>query len=130
MEETPGGRMVPDDPPPQDAAAPAPAVVPQATVPAVAQLPAFAGQPASAAGEALFGGPPAAATRPWPRAVLPGLSGRQSPFAAGYGLPQAESCAPFQPRLEAVPAAAGRLQPRQGEEGADAPVPVPGPASE
>ena len=112
------------------APAPTPAVVPQATVPAVAQLPAFAGQPASAAGEALFGGPPAAATRPWPRAVLPGLSGRQSPFAAGYGLPQAESFAPFQPRLEAVPAAAGRLQPRQGEEGADAPVPVPGPASE
>ncbi|MBJ6979569.1 sigma-E factor negative regulatory protein [Luteimonas sp. MC1895] len=48
-------------------------------------------------GEALFGGP-AAEARPWPRAVLPGLS-RGQPFAAGYGLPQAEAFAPFQPRL-------------------------------
>lgn len=115
---------------PTPAPAPTPAVVPQAASPAVAQLPAFAGQPpAGAAGEALFGGPPAAATRPWPRAVLPGLSGRRSPFAADYGLPQAGAFAPFQPRLEAVPAAAaGRLQPGQQEEGADAPG--PGPASE
>ena len=63
-------------------------------------LPLLAGLPAAAPadGEALFGGLPDVATRPWPRATLPGLSGGQ-PFAAGYGLPQAEAFAPFQPRL-------------------------------
>ncbi|QDW67432.1 hypothetical protein [Luteimonas granuli] len=70
--------------------------------------------------DALFGGIPAATARPWPRAVLPGLSVRQ-PFAAGYGMPQAEAFAPFQPRVEA---AAERAARRAGM----APVP-PGGAS-
>ena len=78
------------------------AAVPQQVLPAAGDaLPGLAGLPAVASGdgEGLFGALPDVATRPWPRAVLPGLSGRQ-PFAAGYGLPQAEAFAPFQPRLE------------------------------
>lgn len=49
--------------------------------------------------EALFGGP-VAATRPWPRAVLPGIP-RAQPHAAGYGLQQSDPFAPFQPRIDA-----------------------------
>lgn len=64
-----------------------------------AGLPALAGAPAASGDDALFGALPPATTRPWPRAVLPGIS-RSQPFAAGYGLPQAEAFAPFQPRLD------------------------------
>lgn len=58
-----------------------------------------AARASGAPGEALFGAPTATVPRPWPRAVLPGLGGGQ-PYAAGYGLPQAEAFAPFQPRLD------------------------------
>ena len=86
-------------------------MVPAAAAPAVVipdgSLPVLAGMPAAstdAGGDALFGAP-AAAARPWPRAVLPGLS-RSQPFAAGYGLPQQEEAfAPFQPRLDGARAA-------------------------
>ncbi|GGK02219.1 RseA family anti-sigma factor [Luteimonas terricola] len=84
------------------AASPPPAVVPGASVPAAADpgVSLFAAMPSAAMdGDALFGALPAATTRPWPRAVLPGLAGAQ-PFAARYGLPQAEAFAPFQPRLD------------------------------
>ena len=89
-------------PRPASQAIPAPASV--ATAAARSDLPALAGVPAAAVavdGDALFGALPAATSRPWPRAVLPGLSRSSQPFAAGYGLPQAEAFAPFQPRLEA-----------------------------
>jgi negative regulator of sigma E activity len=62
-------------------------------------LPAYAGMGPTASGDVLFGASPAPASRPWPRAVLPGLS-RTQPFSAGYGLPAPESFAPFQPRLD------------------------------
>jgi len=88
-------------------ALPTPTTSVAATAPAFAAmtdaadaLPALAGLAAGGApeGEALFGGP-AAVARPWPRAVLPGLSRRQ-PYAAGYGLPQADAFAPFHPRVD------------------------------
>ena len=66
---------------------------------AAAGLPALAGVSAASGDDALFGALPPATTRPWPRAVLPGIS-RSQPFAAGYGLPQAEAFAPVQPRLD------------------------------
>ena len=78
----------------QASAGDAMSVAADANLPALASLPAAATQE----GEALFGGP-AATARPWPRAVLPGLS-RSQPFAAGYGLPQADAFAPFHPRLD------------------------------
>jgi len=97
------------------AAAPQPPAVvamPQASIPAVADpgVSALAGLPAAtmAEGEALFGAPPSASPRPWPRAVLPGFPAGGQPFAAGYGLQQAEAFAPFQPRMDvgiAAPAA-------------------------
>ncbi|MBB1471525.1 hypothetical protein H5368_00600 [Luteimonas sp. MC1782] len=49
-----------------------------------------------------FGAQAVAPSRPWPRAVLPGLAAGNQPFAARYGLPSAPSdaaFAPFQPRL-------------------------------
>ena len=98
------------------AAAPQPPAVvamPQASMPAVADpgVSALAGLPAAttADGDALFGAPPSASPRPWPRAVLPGFPAGGQPFAAGYGLQQAEAFAPFQPRMDmdiAAPAAA------------------------
>ena len=96
-------------------------MVPAAAAPAVVipdgSLPVLAGMPAAgtdAGGDALFGAP-AAAARPWPRAVLPGLS-RSQPFAAGYGLPQQEEAfAPFQPRLDGARAALpAQAAPRPG----------------
>lgn len=73
--------------------------------------PAFAAAPAAVApvlapapGDSLFGGLPEAASRPWPRAAVTGLSARQ-PFAAGYGLAQPEAFAPFEPRLGRLRAA-------------------------
>lgn len=92
------------------AAVPRP-VIPAASMPATVTpgsgLQALAGLSRAgtdSGGDALFGGP-AAVARPWPRAVLPGLS-RSQPFAAGYGLPQqAEAFAPFQPRLDGSHAA-------------------------
>ena len=92
------------------AAVPRP-VIPAASMPATVTpgsgLQALAGLSRAgtdSGGDALFGGP-AAVARPWPRAVLPGLS-RSQPFAAGYGLPQqAEAFAPFQPRLDGSRAA-------------------------
>ncbi|NLA68134.1 MAG: hypothetical protein GX856_07830 [Gammaproteobacteria bacterium] len=83
-------------------------------------------------GDALFGAP-TAPPRPWPRAVLPALSGRQ-PFAAGFGLPQGEAFAPFQPRLARDPAAAPPAaggDPDAGQAPADAgsgEPPIPDPA--
>ncbi|WP_457008437.1 RseA family anti-sigma factor [Luteimonas sp. A537] len=91
--------------------------VPQAARPAAidAGLPILAAVPSPAAdGEALFGAPPAAATRPWPRATLSGLSATR-PFAAGYGLQQADSFAPFQPRLETPREAGVQLPDHQAE---------------
>lgn len=64
-----------------------------------AGLPVLTGGAADSTSDSLFGALPAASTRPWPRAVLPGIA-RPQPFAAGYGLPTAEAFAPFQPRLE------------------------------
>lgn len=110
------------------AAAQAPVQVAAASSPAIAAPGAFASTATAPGllaavpaegnvleGGSLFGGLPEPAARPWPRATLPGLSGRQ-PFAAGYGLPQADVFAPFQPRLER--AAAPRV-----------PGPAPAPAS-
>ncbi|MGY1459133.1 MULTISPECIES: sigma-E factor negative regulatory protein [unclassified Luteimonas] len=77
-------------------------LVPEASVPAVADtgFPLLASLPSAAIdGNALFGALPAATTRPWPRAVLPGLGGTQ-PLAVRYGMPQADAFAPFQPRLD------------------------------
>ena len=96
-------------------AAPRPPIAAAVQAPADsdAALPALAGMPADTGGsESLFGALPPAATRPWPRAVLPGIT-RSQPFAAGYGLPQGEAFAPFQPRLESstsaqAPGLAGR----------------------
>lgn len=88
----------------------------QAPQPAVdAGLPVLAAAPLTTpSGDALFGALPAAATRPWPRATLPGLSAMQ-PFAAGYGLQQADNFAPFQPRLETPPASGVQLPDHQVE---------------
>ncbi|WP_449283999.1 RseA family anti-sigma factor [Luteimonas yanweni] len=81
---------------------------PAAVDPVDVGLPALAALPSAAlGGEALFGAPEAA-TRPWPRATLSGLPGTR-PFAASYGLQQADAFAPFQPRLDAAPAAAKPL---------------------
>lgn len=87
----------------------------------LAALPPIAGDE----GDALFGALPPATARPWPRAALPGSS-RIQPFAAGYGMPQAEAFAPFQPRLEAfqpsLPATvrSGHVAPDPAEPGAAA----------
>lgn len=81
---------------------PSPALVPQVSGPAAADagFPVLARLPSAATdGDALFGALPAATTRPWPRAVLPGLGGTQ-PLAVRYGVPQADAFAPFQPRLD------------------------------
>lgn len=88
----------------------------QAPQPAVdAGLPVLAAAPSTTpSGDALFGALPAAATRPWPRATLPGLSAMQ-PFAAGYGLQQPDNFAPFQPRLETPPASGVQLPDHQVE---------------
>ena len=78
-------------------------------------------------GDILFGTLPGAAPRPWPRAVLPGLSSGQ-PFAAGYGLPRREDAfAPFQPRLETAGERAARraLPPDAAAPGGPAPPPEP-----
>src|SRR5690554_940502 len=84
------------------AAPPQRAVAAASPVPAVAPgVPVLSTMPATAIdGDALFGALPAATTRPWPRAVLPGLASGAQPFAAGHGLPQAGAFAPFEPRLE------------------------------
>jgi hypothetical protein len=96
----------------------APAVNPPATssaMPLLADVPdarAF-GAPA----DSPFGAQAVAPSRPWPRAVLPGLAAGSQPFSARYGLPSAPSdaaFAPFQPRLvEPFPA-------RQASEPAEA----------
>ncbi|WP_165942226.1 sigma-E factor negative regulatory protein [Luteimonas arsenica] len=110
--------------PPRPAIQAIPAPAPAAVAAASSDLPALAGVPAGAVdGDALFGALPAAASRPWPRAVLPGLTRSSQPFAAGYGLPQSEAFAPFQPRLEAGGAAVPRPDAPAGH------VPVQGAAA-
>ena len=101
--------------------------VANASLPAVESIPLLADLPDArgfgATADAPFGALPVAPSRPWPRAVLPGLSGGSQPFSAGYGLPSVHSdpaFAPFQPRLvEAAPARA--------DVGADARDGRPGP---
>jgi negative regulator of sigma E activity len=113
------------------AAAPPPAAAAQRTpAPATSAdgLPAYASIDPAAQGDVLFGALPTTTARPWPRAVLPGLS-RTQPFAAGYGLPQAEAFAPFQPRLEGDaigPAVLRFAPPRPAADGKDA-APEPRP---
>ncbi|MBJ7573680.1 sigma-E factor negative regulatory protein [Luteimonas sp. MC1828] len=109
------------------AASMAPAMEPSATGSA---MPLFADAPDArtfgAPAGALFGGQPVAPSRPWPRAVLPGLAAGSQPFSARYGLPSAPSdaaFAPFQPRLvEPFPA---RPNAEPGTEARDA-QPEPG----